>query len=66
MLCDPLGNIYPFDFQDPDDGAGDRILDIGHHPTLIQETYCVDKKSSIVHIELRKPTPSKVFTKGIA
>ena len=65
MLYEPLVNLDNFDLLDLDAGPGDCTLHIGHHPNLIQETYCVDKKNAIVHMELKKPS-AKVFTKGIA
>ena len=51
MLNEPLGNLEVFDVLDLDAGTGDRILTIGHHPSLIQETYCVDKKNATIYTE---------------
>ena len=64
MLNEPLGNLEVFDVLDLDAGAGDRILTINHHPTLIQETYCVDKKNATIYTELKR-TAAKMLAKGI-
>ena len=51
MLNEPLASLEVFDLLDLSSGTGDRILTIGHHPTLIQETYCVDKKNATIYTE---------------